>query len=251
MSMFSRLRRKARDQRGITLMELLIGLIISSILSGMVLAAWFALSSSYSFSLSSNNARDLGRQAISRMAREIRDAQARPNVDESAIVRARSRWILISTTFNESGNANPTMAPHLVMYRLYSDGELWRFEDTSPFNGSISNVDISMADSANNHFDLDEQENGEGATLFLKNVVNDKIAWDSDGNGTTDTPSTPVFRYSRYLSDGSLDVQPTVLGTPNRTDIVAAEMRLLVDLNPAHSPVYADLVTTAQIRNQH
>jgi hypothetical protein len=29
------------------------------------------------------------------------------------------------------------------------------------------------------------------------------------------------------------------------------EIRLIVDLNPAHSPVYADLITTAQIRNQH
>jgi hypothetical protein len=53
------------------------------------------------------------------------------------------------------------------------------------------------------------------------------------------------------LSDGSIDVQPSVFGTDNRNSIVAAELRLLVDLNPAHSPVYADLVTTAQIRNQH
>jgi hypothetical protein len=209
----------------------------------MVLTAWFALSRSASFSMSSNNARDAGRQAISRMAREIRDAQARTDNSEAALARARSRWILLTTTFNEAGNEDPTQQPHLVMYRLYSDGELWRFEDGSDGNTTIGGVDVSVAESANNVFDLDEQENGEGAMLILKNVVNDNVL--SGGN------ATPVFRYSRYLSDGTIDVQQAVLGTDNRNSIVAAEMRLLVDLNPARSPIYADLVTTAQIRNQH
>jgi prepilin-type N-terminal cleavage/methylation domain-containing protein len=238
-----RLRRRLRDQRGISLIELLIGLIISAVLSVMVLTAWFALSRSASYSMNSNNARDSGRQAISRMAREIRDAQARTDNSEAAIARARSRWILLSTTFNEAGNDNPSQQPHLVLYRLYSDGELWRFEDGPDANTTIGGVDVSVPETANNVFDLDEQENGEGAMLILKNVVNDKIL--SGGN------ATPVFRYSRYLSDGTIDVQPAVLGTDNRNTIVAAEMRLLVDLNPSHSPVYADLVTTAQIRNQH
>jgi type II secretory pathway pseudopilin PulG len=238
-----RLRRRLGDQRGIMLTELLIGLIISAVLSVMVLTAWFALSRSASFSMNSNNARDSGRQAISRMAREIRDAQARTDNSEAAIARARSRWILISTTFNEAGNESPTSQPHLVLYRLYSDGELWRFEDGPDVNTTIGGVDVSVSETANNVFDLDEQENGEGAMLILKNVVNDKVL--SGGN------ATPVFRYSKYLSDGTIDVQPVVLGTDNRNTIVAAEMRLLVDLNPQHSPVYADLVTTAQIRNQH
>lgn len=238
-----RLRRRLRDQRGITLTELLIGLIISSILSAMVIGAWLALSSSYSFSLSSNNARDAGRQAISRMAREIRDAQARSDSNEAAIARARSRWILVTTTFNEAGNQDPTLQPHLVMYRLYSDGELWRFEEGSDANSTIDGVDVSVAESTTNDFALNEQTNGEGAMLIVKNVVNDKIL--SGGK------ATPVFRYSRYLSDGTIDIQPSVLGTDDRNAIVAVEKRLLIDLNPSHSPVYADLVTTAQIRNQH
>ena len=71
VSALSSLRRRARDQRGLTLTELLIGMVVTGILSTMVLAGWFALSRSYSFSLSSNNAREDGRQTISRMAREI------------------------------------------------------------------------------------------------------------------------------------------------------------------------------------
>jgi prepilin-type N-terminal cleavage/methylation domain-containing protein len=238
-----RLRRRVGDQRGISLIELLIGLLISAVLSVMVLTAWFSLSRSASFSMNSNNARDSGRQAISRMTREIRDAQARPDTSEAALARARSRWILLTTTFNEAGNQDPTLPPHLVLYRLYSDGELWRFEDGSDANTTIDGVDVSVAESANNPFNLNEQENGEGAMLIVKNIVNDEVL--SGG------AATPVFRYSRYLSDGTLDVQQFVLGTDNRNTIVAAEIRLLVDLNPSHSPVYADLVTTAQIRNQH
>lgn len=240
-----RLCRRLRGQRGMSLIELLIGLIISAVLSVMVLTAWFALSRSASFSMNSNNARDSGRQAISRMAREIRDAQARTDSGEAAIARARPRWILITTTFNEAGNEDPTQQPHRVLYRLYSDGELWRFEDGPDGNTTIDNVSVSASwpESVNNVFDLNEQENGEGASLIVKNVVNDKVL--SGGS------PTPVFRFSRYLDDGTIDVQPVVLGTDNRNAIVAAEMRLLVDLNPQHSPVYADLVTTAQIRNQH
>ena len=79
--------------------------------------------------------------------------------------------------------------------------------------------------------------------LIVKNVVNDKVL--SGG------VATPVFRYSSYLSNGQIDVQPVVLGTDDRNAIVAVEIHLLVDLNPLHSPVYADLVTTAQVRNQH
>ena len=103
MMVLHQFRRRSRDQRGMTLIELLIGLIISAVLSVMVLTAWFALSRSASYSMSSNNARDSGRQAISRMAREIRDAQARTDNGEAAVARARPRWILISTTFNEAG----------------------------------------------------------------------------------------------------------------------------------------------------
>jgi type II secretory pathway pseudopilin PulG len=243
MTGMHRLGRRLRDQGGITLIELLVGLIISAVLSVMVLTSWYSLSQAASFSMSSNNARDDGRQAISRMAREIRDAQARTDNSEAALARARSRWVLLTTTFNEAGNDDPSQQPHLVLYRLYSDGEMWRFEDGPDANTTIDNVDVSVPDTTNNIFDLDEQTNGEGAMLIVSNVVNDKIL--SGGN------ATPIFRYSRYLSDGTIDVQPSVFGTDNRNSIVAAELRLLVDLNPAHSPVYADLVTTAQIRNQH
>ena len=70
--------RRLRDQRGITLIELLISMMIASIISSMLLVSWFALQSSYYYSINSNNARDKGRQALSRLEREVRDAEQVP-----------------------------------------------------------------------------------------------------------------------------------------------------------------------------
>ena len=126
------------NQRGLTLIELLVGMIIMGIVSTMLLAGWFTLSESYSFSVHSADARDSGRQALARMQREIRDAQKPPIVGSTSsaadaiVLRARAYWIALSTTFNEPGNSamgwtgtpaptpSPTK-PHLVVYRLYRD----------------------------------------------------------------------------------------------------------------------------------
>lgn len=237
--------RRARTQRGMTLVELLVGMSIMMVVTAMLLTSWFALSNSYSFTMNSNYARDDARQALSRMAREIRDAEnpASASITEVAIVRARARWIELYTTFNRSDASNPYSTPRLVLYRLYPDGELWRFEDKNG-SGDIHGVDIPGAETLsqpNNYADA-EKVNGEGATLLSKNVVDDQMP-------SANHP-TPVFEYSRYLADGTLDVQPFIY-SPDRKDIVAVQIHLLVDLNPKRAPTYVDLVTTAQLRNQH
>ena len=125
-------------QRGMSLIELLAGIAIMSVVTTMILMGWFSLQKSYSYSVRSNVQRDSARQALSRMQREIRDAEARPlpNVDP-AIYRARPFWVAVYTTFNVYKTASPTpqlntnagLAPHMVMYRLYDDDEIWRFDD--------------------------------------------------------------------------------------------------------------------------
>jgi prepilin-type N-terminal cleavage/methylation domain-containing protein len=236
-----RVPRSRSGEAGMTLVELMIGLIIMSILSTMVLMGWFALSRSYSYSISSNNARDDARGAMSRMARELRDAERHQSVAEPQIVRARARWVEFYSTFNEAGNTSPTLAPHLVMYRLYPDGELWRFEDRD--GDGIENV--SMGGSTEpwpaNSWLVGEQLNGEGATLMIPHVVNDVV--------TSPSNPTPLFRYGYYETDGSLVQDSNVYGNDNRSRIVSVEIHLLVDLNPSHSPIYADLLTTAELRN--
>ena len=142
----SRQTRGARGEAGISLVELLIAMGIMSIISAMILMSWFALSNSYSYSVTSNNARDNAREAIARVEREVRDAESHPNTSEVALVRARARWIVVSPRRSMTGcNTNPNTLPRLVMYRLYPDGELWRFQDADR-DGVIAGVDMSPID---------------------------------------------------------------------------------------------------------
>ena len=126
------------SETGISLIELLVGIAIMSVISTMLLMGWFSLSDSYSFSINSADARDSGRQALSRLQREIRDAQkptiASGTASDAILYRARPYTIALFTSFNEAGNDTMdsnavSSTPHLVVYRLYTDGELWRFED--------------------------------------------------------------------------------------------------------------------------
>lgn len=234
-----RLRAAARDQSGLTLMELLISLIIMSIVSMLIFMSWFSLNQSYSYSVNSNEARDSARLAMAHMEREVRDAESVATSAECAIVRARGFWVLFTTTFNTSGNTNPTMVPHLAMYRLYDDESLWRYEDLNG-NGVIGGVDINTTTDDTN-FNTAEQTNGEGAQLVSRNVVNYIVPSGSE---------TPLFEYSYYDDNGDLQLDPYVYTTPNRQRILAVQIHFLVDLNPRRSPTYCDLLTTAQLRNQ-
>jgi len=252
-------RRQAGGQQGISLIELLIAISIMSVITVMLLIGWFSLSKSYGFTVHSADARDSGRQAMQRLQREIRDAQKPPQGYPSAnsegaadaiIYHARSYWIAFSTTFNDPGNstagwsgATPTPSPsrpHLIVYRLYDDKELWRFEDGND-NGTIdvtSGPAFDMTAELPTAFDASEQQRGEGATLLVKDVVN-----------YTDLANpVPLFKYNYYDAAGLLQSRDALYGA-DRQAIIAVQLRLLVDLDPTRAPVYADLRGTAQLRN--
>lgn len=228
---------RAGNQRGMTLVELLVALTISLVISAMLIMSWIALSSSYANTVRRGKASDFARFALDRMQREIRDAEQPPDgVSETAILRARQFSVVVYTTFNKAGNANPGTPPRQVMYRLYSDGELWRFQDLDGVGG-IGNVDMATG----GPFNISEQVNGEGRQQIIKDVV----------NYTTPSAGSPtdLFQYIYYQADGSLTQSNKVLGTANRSQIRGVEMNLLVDLNPGKSPVHWHLRSTAQLRN--
>ena len=235
-SRLGRCARRARDQRGMTLIELLMAMGISLIISAMVILSWVALTGSYANTVRRGTASDFARMAMDRMEREIRDAEQPPaTVSEVSIVRARPYYIVLYTTFNKAGNEAAAIPPRQVMYRLYGNGELWRFHDADGLNG-IANVDPSL------EAPLSAIEAGEGAQLLIKNVVNLSTP--------STTSPTPLFTYIYYGTDGHLvyDVHD-VRGTQNRAQIRAVEINLLVDMNPGKSPVYWHMRTTAQLRN--
>jgi len=239
-------------QAGLTLIELLIAMSVSVVVSAMVFGTWFALSDSFSYSATSSKARNFGRQAIGRMAREVRDAQAQTSATgafagDAAVIRARSRWIAVMTTFNDEGSASSSTLPRLVVYRLYENGELWRFEDNGtqasgalPDDGDIEDLDLSVAEGT--AFDPLEPTRAEGRTLLTKHIVNGKVP-------STSLP-TPLFRYFQADATGDSFPQDNVYNTNDRQKILTVQIHLLVDLNPDRSPTYADLMTAAQLRNQ-
>jgi hypothetical protein len=210
---------------------------ISLVISSLILVSWFALSGSYANTTKRGKTGDWARVTTARMVREIRDVeQPPPTIAEVGIVRARPYYVVLFTTFNEAGNTSAALPPRLVMYRLYSNGELWRFHDADGVNG-IDNVNITLETS----FPLAERTTGEGAQLMVSNVVN-------MSNPSTDSP-TALLTYASYEDDGTLDTAIDVRGTTERAQIRAVEINLLLDMNPGKSPVYTHLRATAQLRN--
>lgn len=232
-------------QRGITLIELLIAMTIMTVVTTMVLMGWFALQQSYSYSASSNVQRDNARQALSRMQREIRDAQTPTagSAASAAISYAGPFSIVFYTTFNIAGNTSASLAPRMVMYRLYSDGTVWRFSDVN--GGGIAYVNTSPTTDYPSDsvwpWSVSEQQYGEGAQLVVNHVTNYSS---SPGN------PVPLFQYT-YYDGGNLVTAPSATNyNDDLGNTIAVTVRMLVDLVPGHTPVSADLQTTAQLRNQ-
>ena len=234
-------RPRRRGQRGMTLVELLAAMAISTVIGAMIIVSWMALSSSYANTTKRGQTGDWARQSMARMVREIRDMEQPPASNaEVGIVRARPYYIVLYTTFNKPGNTAGSTPPRLVMYRLYANGELWRFHDADG-NGTIGGVDITLESWPGISFPLNERTAGEGGQMMAGNLVN-------ASNPSTASP-TAVFTYVSYAADGTLNRSTDVRGTVERGQIKAVEINLLVDINPGKSPVYTHLRTTAQLRN--
>lgn len=199
-----------RNQRGITLVELLVVMVIMSIVTTMIIMTWIALQNSYAFTVDSTNQRVAARDAMARMVRELRDAQGGVNV--SAITTATANSVAFMTTFNDPG-ANNAGVNLPTRYEYDSDaGTITRTRDTS----------------GDGNFGW-----GDRATVLLEQVVN-------DGN-------PPVFSYDYYGTNGHLELASTA--PPDPSSIVNVHIRVLVDLQPGHAPRLMDLTSTAQLRN--
>lgn len=260
-------RGRARNQRGVSLVELLIAMSIMAVISTMIVMGWSAATRSWAYSRNSAEARDFARLGLSRMTREIRDAEIPSPADyvaglpsgSAAIVRSEKMWMAFFTTFNRAGSL-PNVKPRLVIYYLYSDGQIWRYADLNGDgqNGSEGTwataiaalaLDGGVVDAAG---EVVQTTTWEGRQRLVDHVVN----WDiPDPNSTPPTSPTPtdLFRYSLWRPSGTTAVlrqESPVENGDDRAAIMGVQIHLLVDLNPAHSPVYIDLMTTAQLRNQ-
>lgn len=212
----------SRRQRGVTLVELLVGMTIMGIISTMIIGSWFVLQSSASSASQQNIQRDNARQALSRVATEVRDAQSR--LGYAPIQTAAANVVSINTTFNNAGNDDQSLLPHLVRFRYVPETKVvYRAEDTDG-DGLL----------------IDENE-----VVLLGNVVNADVK-DADGLPAP----VPVFTYSYYTESGDLQTveNPALYGI-STLRIITVQIRLLVDVRPNKSPTFMDLTTSVQPRN--
>lgn len=226
-----------------SLVELLVAMSITVVISALIILSWVALSGSYANTVKRGKAGDFTRLAITRMAREIRDVEQPPAPNpEVAIVRADRYTMVLYTTFNKAGNDESTTPPRLVMYRLYANGELWRFSDVDGVDGitGVEPIDESTSE-VSPSASATGRTTGEGRQLMSANLVN--------ASSPSATTPTALFTYIYYGSAGDLARSVHMSGSQNRSRIQAVELNLLIDLNPGKSPIYAHQRTTAQLRN--
>lgn len=206
-----------RRQAGLTLMELLVAMSIASVLTGMVLLSWFSLQDSYSHTTRSSEARDTVRDAMSRMVREIRDAQGPGG--GNAIVTADPWYVDVYTTFNDPGDEDAG----------YGDLRLTRFQYDS------ANDRVLRIRDTNNSGTITTADR---TTVLATNVVNSSTRY--------------LFRYWSYDAYGS-PVRSGFYGFSSTSteikNIYAVEVRLVVDLNPGSPPDAVYVRSTAQLRN--
>jgi len=224
--------RSSRRQVGITLIELLVSMAIMGIITTMILGTWFALSNSYFQTSRSTEQIDSARQGISRMAREIRDAQGVLGAGVPApFVTTSSDEIRFYSTFNMvnadtpgTSTTPPSSQPRLTRF-------IYRVTDSSQGIGSIY-----MEYAGPNGFETGPYI----STVLVSGVANARANRD-------------VFVYSAYdPTTGALyysSSHPTPAVTVAPSDLVSVGINVLVDLNPGKSPNYTDVSTTVNPRN--
>jgi prepilin-type N-terminal cleavage/methylation domain-containing protein len=216
-------------QRGITLIELLISMIILGVVTTMLLAGWATLQKSYAHSVKSNNARAEVRDAMARVSREIRDAQpvALTTPPSSPFTLAGPNEVDFYSAFNSPDvSADGSGLDALRLTRIYLDTSggaaqktLYWQRDTND-SGSFDGADRKI--------------------VLARDVVN--ASFPSAGSPTA------VFTYG--YRDGSGDfTTATTIGSADLSKIISVHIRLIVDANLAHSPAPADLETTVRPRN--
>lgn len=131
------------NQSGLTLIELLVAMTIMAVVAGMIILTLFSLQKSYSFTTSSDEQRELTRDAVSRIAREIRDLQGPAGLEP--VVAAKPNRFSFYSSFNVP-NQLPTSQPKATIYTYVpgpedpEDGIIYRQRDNGPSVPIMRNV---------------------------------------------------------------------------------------------------------------
>jgi hypothetical protein len=204
-------------------MELVVVVAVMTIVSGMIIGIWFNMTSAFSFGATSDKQQDFARDAVSRMAREIRDAQAPASSTSGAFAVTDPFEIEFYSTFNTADAADPLTEPRLTRF-------VFRETDTETHVGAIYR-ELAGEDGV---FDTAD----DSSTVLVSDVVNQQ-----------QSPSADVFTYGAFNGSGELYESLDTSVTVAPSSIVNVTMTLMVDLNPGKSPRFMTVETTVQPRN--
>ena len=222
-------RRTRRGDSGLTLVEALVAMGIGLIVTGILVLSWFSLSRSYSMTSKGTQAGEKARDAVSRLSREIRDAEPDPTDGYPAIIDFGDTFVEFTTTFNQSGNDQPLPTPILTRYEYRLDTD--SLDPNEP--QTLHRLRDSDGDGV-----LEEGERDDLVVTDLKNYTLTADGWEL---------TTSPFEYLRLDPETRNPVQATP-ATPSKF-IALVRVHLLVQL-PGKGPRATDLASTVQLRNQ-
>jgi prepilin-type N-terminal cleavage/methylation domain-containing protein len=220
---------KRGGRHGISLIELLVSMTILGIVTTLLIMGWTSLQRSYANSVGTNNAQAEVRDAVSRMSREIRDAQpaSLTTPPSSPFTLATANEIAFYSAFNNPGQrADGSGTGVLRRTRFYLDT-----------SGSAAQKTLywQRDTNASGSFDSSDRK-----IVLARDVVN-------TGVPSTGSP-TPIFTYG--YRDGSGDfTTATSIATADLARIISVQIHLIVDANLARTPTPADLQITVRPRN--
>jgi prepilin-type N-terminal cleavage/methylation domain-containing protein len=240
MAMQSSFEEKRGSQAGLTLIELLVGMTITGIITAMLVMGWINLQSTSAYALASNDARATARDSLSRISSEIRDCQPTalptaspsPTATPALFTVAQPMEADFYSVYNQAGAAtygNGTGGLHLT--------RLWL--DTS---GSKAQKTLYWQRDTNGNGAIDA---GDHKMILGTNIVNNSI---QNTNVSPTTTYTAIFTYWYLAGSGALVRTDTVTGA-NLAQIVAVQVRIIVDANLQRRPLPVDITTTVRLRN--
>jgi prepilin-type N-terminal cleavage/methylation domain-containing protein len=233
---------RRRSQSGMTLVELLVALIITSIISTMLIVGWIDLQRSSAFALRSNDMRSSVRDALARVSSELRNTQptvlpttsATPATAPVLITTAQPMDVRFYSVYNNSvAVSDPTGTNALRLTRIWLD--------TTGSTTQKPQSTLYWQRDTNNNGSLDS---GDRKMVLAKNVVNSGIA---NNSVTPATSYSAIFTYW-YLNGANIVTADTVTGA-NLNAIVGVQVRIIADDNLQRPPAPVDLMSTVRLRN--
>jgi prepilin-type N-terminal cleavage/methylation domain-containing protein len=233
------MRPRRKNQRGLTLVEMMVVMVILGIVSTLIVMMWANLQRAYSFTVTSDQARQEARDSMARMVAEIRDAQiptSGPYAGQPPIRVASAYDIRFYTSY---GDPNGNIVLTRYRYRLNPATGRWTLYRQRDTNGNnvIDSGDLRQVIST---ICVNQDPNGDGnlsdrVDMFTYSYYN------SSGNLVT-TGAT-------YDADGHAVSGSASVAAYDLAGIETVNIRIISDLNPKRAPVYIDLRSTVQPRN--